>query len=157
MRRVAILHSDAGLLIRQCKPSDLAGVQLIERESYPRPWTEQQFLHELQAPYSQLDLLLFETVIAGYICYWLTAAEMHILNVSTAPAFRRRGVARRLLEHAFVQAKETGAELACLEVRAGNHGAITLYRNFGFTDDCIRRRYYSDGEDALLMSCVLGP
>ena len=65
------------------------------------------------------------------------------------------GVARRLLEHIFLQAGEGDAKKACLEVRAGNVSAIDLYRKFGFTDDCIRRAYYSNGEDALLMSCSL--
>lgn len=128
---------------------------VIERDAYPRPWTEQQFLQELQAPYARIALLLVRDEIAGYICYWLAAGEMHVLNVATATAFRRRGVAHRLIEHAFAAAREDGAELAFLEVRVGNAAAISVYRNFGFNDDCIRRSYYSDGEDALLMSCKL--
>ncbi len=123
--------------------------------SYPRPWSELQFLQELQATYARIDLLWLENQLAGYLCYWLVAGELHVLNVATAPAFRRQGVARRLLEHVFVQAKATKTELAFLEVRRGNLGVIALYRDFGFHDDCIRRGYYSDGEDALLMSCAL--
>ncbi len=141
--------------IRSCASTDLPALLEIETGSYPRPWSELQFQQELDATYSRIDLLLSDGELAGYICYWLAADEMHILNVATAPAFRRRGVARRLFEHALEQAKELNVERACLEVRAGNAGAIALYRDFGFCDDCVRRGYYTDGEDALLMSCAL--
>ena len=141
--------------IRSCESTDLPALLKIETGSYLRPWTELQFQQELDATYSRIDLLLAQGELAGYVCYWLAAGEMHILNVATAPAFRRKGVARRLLGHVFIQAKELNADLACLEVRIGNAGAIALYRDFGFCDDCVRRGYYSDGEDALLMSCAL--
>jgi ribosomal-protein-alanine N-acetyltransferase len=43
-----------------------------------------------------------------------------------------------------------------LEVRASNEGARALYRGAGFTEDGLRRRYYSDPEeDAVLMSLNL--
>lgn len=142
-------------MIRCCGLADLPAVFAIETSSYPRPWSEQQFLQELQATYSRVDLLFVDNDLAGYICFWLAAGELHILNVATASGFRRKGVARKLLEHAFSQAKACNIDLAYLEVRTGNIGAISLYRDFGFNDDCIRRAYYSDGEDALLMSRVL--
>ena len=151
---VVIGSLETAFLIRCCESTDLPAVLVIEKASYPRPWSEQQFLQELETTYSRVDLLFSGSELAGYICYWLSE-EISILNVTTSPDFRRKGVARRLLEHVFIQAKAIKAGLACLEVRIGNVGAITLYRTFGFRDDCIRRAYYSDGEDALLMSCAL--
>ena len=141
--------------IRPCEMKDLDELLAVERLCYPRPWSERQFLDELQAPHAYLDLLQLNDRLAGYICYWLAAGELHILNVATAPAFRRRKVAQRLVAHAMDQARQRRAERACLEVRRANHGAIALYRSLGFENDCIRRGYYSDGEDALLMSCPL--
>ena len=141
--------------IRVCNPADLPQILEIEAASYPRPWSEKQFLGELEAPYSTLLVLSEKDCIAGYICYWLAAGELHILNLATAPQGRRKGVACRLLEYALHQAREAEAEVACLEVRVGNVAAIELYRRFGFRDDCVRRRYYADGEDALLMSLPL--
>lgn len=158
MLEVVISFFETDFFIRCCELTDLPAVLAIENSSYPRPWSEQQFLQELQATYSRVDLLSLDSDLAGYICYWLAAGEMHILNVATASDFRRKGVARKLLVHAFSQAKASNIESAYLEVRTGNIGAISLYRDFGFNDDCIRRAYYGDGEDALLMSCVLqGP
>jgi ribosomal-protein-alanine N-acetyltransferase len=142
-------------LIRRCESEDLANLLQIENQSYSHPWTEQQFRHELQTPHSRVDLLLIDEQIAGYICYWLLVGEMHILNIATAPAYRRTGVAHRLLTHAFIRAQQTQVAEAYLEVRKNNLGAIALYHAFGFIDGDIRRGYYSDGEDALLMHCPL--
>ncbi len=155
MPEVVISFSETDFFIRCCELTDLPAVLAIENSSYPRPWSEQQFLQELQAAYSRIDLLFLDSDLAGYLCYWLAAGEMNILNVATAPGYRRKGGARKLLEYAFSQAEAMNIELAYLEVRTGNVGAISLYRDFGFNDDCIRRAYYSDGEDALLMNCAL--
>jgi ribosomal-protein-alanine N-acetyltransferase len=151
-----IVFCRSDLLIRPCEPADLTAVLKIENASYPRPWSEQQFLQELQAPYARVDLLLQRNDLAGYVCYWLAADELHILNIATGPDFRRLGIAHKLLEHVFQEAKALDVRSALLEVRSGNIAAISLYRKFGFVDDCIRPAYYSDGEDALLMSCPLG-
>ncbi|WP_020675733.1 ribosomal protein S18-alanine N-acetyltransferase [Geopsychrobacter electrodiphilus] len=136
-------------------PEDLPRVLEVEQASHLQPWTQAQFSQELESIYSRTELLFRGKQLTGYICFWVVAGEMQILNVSTAPAFRRQGVARRLLEYAFDLAKISLAQSAFLEVRISNHGAIALYRALGFVDDCIRPKYYSDGEDALLMSCPL--
>ncbi len=157
LRAGKVEHLTSAFQIRFCGASDLAEVLQIERQAYPHPWTEKQFQQELDAAYSRVALLQSQGRTVGYICYWLAAGELHILNVATDPQCRRQGVARALLTFALDQAEKASAEIACLEVRVGNLGAIALYREFGFTDDCIRRGYYSDGEDALLMSRPLRP
>lgn len=155
MSEVVIDFPETSFSIRACEPADLSAVLVIENDSYPRPWSELQFRQELQAVYSRVDLMFLQDELAGYICYWLAAGEMHILNVAVASALRRQRVGHRLLAHVFEQARAVDTESACLEVRTGNIAAIALYRDFGFKDDGIRRAYYSDGEDALLMSCSL--
>lgn len=123
----------------------------IERLSHPHPWSADLFLRELENPLSDIDLLWFGNDLAGYLCSWLVADELHILNVATAPDFRRRGVAAALLRHVIDRARGRGMQRTFLEVRAGNIGAISLYRSFGFTVVSRRLRYYGDGEDALVM------
>jgi ribosomal protein S18 acetylase RimI-like enzyme len=76
---------------------------------------------------------------------------VQIQNVATAPAFRRQGVAERLLTGVFLQCRAHDFESAWLEVRVTNAPAITLYERFGFTAVSRRTRYYADGEDALVM------
>lgn len=139
--------------IRSLCVDDLDAVQAIEQQSYPHPWTAAQFVQEIENPVSTVNLLWVGERLAGYICYWLIAGELQVLNVATAGDFRRQGVAGLLLENTIDNCLGHGLEKAWLEVRASNSGAINLYRQHGFVADVIRSRYYRDGEDALMMVC----
>lgn len=131
--------------------AELDEIVAIEQLCYPHPWKVEQFQQELENPVSRLNLLRVDQNLCGYICYWLIAGEMQILNVATAPAWRRKGVAKLLLEGAFQRCAGEGLDSAWLEVRAGNYAAINLYQRNGFVVEGTRRGYYRDGEDALLM------
>jgi ribosomal-protein-alanine N-acetyltransferase len=67
---------------------------------------------------------------------------------------RRKGIAARLLGHVMHRAMNQGLLTACLEVRVSNVAAVDLYHRFGFSRKGLRRAYYHDGEDALLMEFV---
>ncbi len=142
--------------IRPATAADLPAILEVERRCYRQPWSETQFRDELASPHGRLDLLFLAGELAGYHCWWLLCGELHVLNLATAPRFRRRGVAVRLLAAALERAVAEGLERALLEVRAGNDAAIALYRRFGFRQSGRRARYYPDGEDALLMERVGG-
>ena len=130
---------------------NLSALLVIEQQSYPHPWSAAQFMQELHNPVSTVDLLWVNGQLAGYHCYWLIVGELQILNIATAPGFRRQGVAGKLLEHAFAVCRAQGLAQAWLEVRAGNCAAIALYQRRGFVADVVRKGYYRDGEDALMM------
>jgi [ribosomal protein S18]-alanine N-acetyltransferase len=138
--------------IRPLTAADLPQVLAIEGLCHAHPWSEELLRQELGEPLARTALLWQGDELAGYICARLLLGELEILNVATAPAFRRRGVAATLLRHLLEEARQEGMERAFLEVRAGNEPAQALYRAFGFRPCGVRRHYYSDGEDALLMA-----
>lgn len=137
--------------IRPMTMSDLEQVVAVERLCHDHPWSAELFQRELTNPVSTIDLFWLGDTLAGFLCSWMVGGELEILNVATAPAFRRRGVAAALMRHVFARARRQGLESAFLEVRVGNTGAIDLYHRFGFSIVAKRSRYYADGEDALLM------
>ncbi|KIH76763.1 [SSU ribosomal protein S18P]-alanine acetyltransferase [Geoalkalibacter ferrihydriticus] len=132
--------------------ADLAEVLEVERAGFIHPWSEAMILAELDKPQARIDLLRLDGHLAGYLCSWFLCGELHILNVVTGLEFRRLGVARRLLENAIERCRCQGLERVLLEVRVSNAAAIGLYESFGFLRDGVRKGYYPDGEDALLMS-----
>ncbi len=141
-------------LIRPMTAADLVAVMTLERAGFSHPWSEKMFLDELNNPQARIDLLWCADRLAGYLCSWFVCGELHILNLVTAPSFRRRGVAGRLLDHAVGTFFGQDLERVLLEVRSSNRAAIALYENYGFRHDAVRRGYYPDGEDALLMSLI---
>ena len=138
---------------------DLATVVEIERRAFAQPWPADFFLQELRLPFSRIFLAQVpptgEGRVAGYVCRWLTAGELHILNVAVHPDWRRRGIGRCLVEHVIAEARRAKAEKAFLEVRRHNVPAIGLYESLGFYEIGVRRNYYGSGEDALVMASRL--
>jgi ribosomal-protein-alanine N-acetyltransferase len=143
--------TSSGLSLRPMKPDDTDAVLVIEGRCHSHPWTAEHFAGELANPHSRLVVLRCEGQPAAFLCYWLLGDELSILNVAVDPAFRRRGLASALMRHALDEGAAAGTQQALLEVRRGNSGAIALYRRFGFRMVGERRRYYADGEDALVM------
>ena len=139
------------VVIRPIVATDLDAIVAVEQKCYPQPWSRPQFQQELENPVATILVAEVAGDVVGYICYWLIVGEMQVLNIATAPSVQRNGIAAKLLDCAF-NSYSTGALSAVwLEVRAGNHGAIALYKRYGFVFAGTRKNYYRDGEDALLM------
>ena len=132
--------------------SDLEQIMAIERVSFPLPWLEQHFLDEIHSP-TAFPLTAFdhEGRVAGYICPMQVLDEGHILNVAVDPACRGMGVGRLLVQRVLEDCRAAGAAFVSLEVRVSNSAAINLYLQTGFSETGRRKRYYENGEDALMM------
>lgn len=90
--------------------------------------------------------------LVGYAGGWVVDGDVQILKVAVVPDMRRCGIARELLSRVAGDARNLGASTSSLEVRASNAGAQALYERLGYKSLGKRPRYYSDGEDAVIMS-----
>ena len=105
---------------------------------------------------ARLDPPIDGIEIAGFIVARVIAGELHVNNVAVRPEYKRLHLGLELLERTLMQAKQRGATVAHLEVRAGNQAAQGLYSRCGFKAVGRRKRYYRNPtEDALLMSLLL--
>ena len=146
------------LSVERMRPEDLDEVLGIERASFSMPWSRGAFLYEMQQNRVARCWVAREddNHVAGYLCLWEVADEVHITNVAVHPAQRRRGIGRSLLRGVLDDARTRKLKLVVLEVRPSNHEARTLYESFGFQVMGRRRGYYYDtGEDALVMEVSL--
>jgi len=123
----------------------------LEARAFEHPWSPELVARELEQDHSLIVVVSTEERVAGFVIAWLVVDELHILNVAVDPAFRRRGLARLILGELLDRAERCGFSLATLEVRVSNEAAIRLYECLGFRTVGLRRRYYADGEDALIM------
>jgi ribosomal-protein-alanine N-acetyltransferase len=95
-------------------------------------------------------------VLAGFLSARLTGDVVELCDLATHPAWRRRGVARRLVLELAARAGKRGLGEIHLEVRQSNLGAITLYDKLGFERIRRRERYYKNPvEDALCFMLTL--
>jgi [ribosomal protein S18]-alanine N-acetyltransferase len=138
--------------LRRLEAHDLEGVETIERESYPTPWSRSMFDAELRKPSSLAIGAFTDDVLVGYAFVSRYVDAWHVMNVAVTHAFRRRGIASALLERLFAVTATDPRSGYTLEVRVSNTGAIKLYERLGFEARGLRRGYYTDNrEDALIM------
>jgi ribosomal-protein-alanine N-acetyltransferase len=141
--------------LRRLEAGDLDTVEVIERASYPTPWSRSMFAAELRKPSSiAIGAYLEETKgeIVGYAIISRYVDAWHVMNIAVAPDYRRRGIATTLLERLFEVTATDSRRGYTLEVRVSNRDAIRLYERLGFEPRGVRRGYYTDTrEDALIM------
>ena len=153
------MKEDNQITFRPMRKDDLDSVMVIDRLSLSMPWSKKAYLHDL-IDNPKAILRVAEDIsdgsgpgIVGMIDLWLILEDAHIATLAVHPDYRGRGIATRLIELVLYEAYERGARRAMLEVRASNHAAQELYRQFGFEVVHRRHRYYVDNrEDALLMN-----
>lgn len=149
------------MVCRRMEDFHLDQVLYNENLSYPHPWTRRIFQDCLRAGY-ECWVLEEEGIVAAHAIMSVAADESHLLTLCVNPDHRRRGLARRLLQHILEQAHGAGAQRCFLEVRPSNEAAQQLYYGEGFVRVGERRDYYptrsprEQREDALILSRLLG-
>jgi [ribosomal protein S18]-alanine N-acetyltransferase len=148
-----VVEEPAEFEITRMRRRHLKGVMAIERQVYPRPWSPNLFLSELNELRNRAYLVakMGKEVIGygGVMCY---GDEAHVTTIAVDPAHHRRKVGTRLLYELIQESIRMGARAVSLEVRVSNWGAQVLYSRFGFRPVGIRKNYYQEtGEDALVM------
>jgi len=94
--------------------------------------------------------------ILGFLIAQHVAPEWELENIVVAPAARRKGVGKRLLDGLLAAARESNSTAVFLEVRDSNTSARALYEKAGFKQTGHRPSYYtSPSEDAILYRCTL--
>ena len=83
----------------------------------------------------------------GFLIYTLLYENAEIIDIYVNPEYRRRGIAKSLLNKVI---DNKNIKNITLEVNINNKNAILLYNSLGFKEVSVRKGYY-DGVDALLM------
>jgi ribosomal-protein-alanine N-acetyltransferase len=159
MREVRTSHSATCLITPTAIP-DLERVLAIEEQSFSAPWTRKMFEVELTGNQFGhlwsarcLDDRGAPNRLVGYICFWVVFDEFRLMTLAVEAPWRRRGIAKAMMDQALTWAGAAGAHRALLEVRASNVAAIQLYEQTGFRTIASRERYYTNPvENALIMA-----
>jgi [ribosomal protein S18]-alanine N-acetyltransferase len=140
------------------RAADIDAIMVLEHASFPEPWPRSLYEREIKNDrYSHY--LIVEPVAATEDSsslvaqggYWLMGEEAHIVTIAVDPLWRGHRVGKWLLLTLMAEARQRGAQLVTLEVRPSNQSARSLYDRIGFIQTGERKRYYSNGEDALIL------
>jgi ribosomal-protein-alanine N-acetyltransferase len=150
------VDAGGGVFIEPMRKRHLRDIMPIESRVYPKPWTPGVFVSEIDQMREGLRYYVVARhagSLVGYAGLLLTGDEAHVTNIAVDPERHRRQIGTRLLLHLAHAARARGFRALTLEVRLSNTGAQELYRQFGFVPAGIRKRYYEDVEDAIVMWC----
>lgn len=141
--------------------AQLDAVMAIEVAAYAFPWTRGNFIDSLVGGYAARVLCAGTQGLLGYFVAMAGAGEMHLLNITVAPAARGRGHARILFDELLCLCRQQQARELWLEVRESNAHARAVYLHLGFAHAGMRKGYYPAArgrrEDAAVMSLRLEP
>ena len=129
--------------------SHVAAVAELERLNFSTPWDEASVRSELTNKLALWLVAVDDGEVVGYVGSQTVLQEADMMNIAVGEGFRRRGIARMLVEELI---RQLDAYQLTLEVRASNAPAIALYEKMGFQQVGLRKNYYQKPkENALIL------
>jgi ribosomal-protein-alanine N-acetyltransferase len=149
--------------LRKFKPDDLQSVMQINRYCLPENYMDFFFM-DLHKRFPETFIVAEQNgTIIGYIMCRIEVGlasiglgglirKGHVVSIAVLPQGRRKGVAQALMTKAVTGMRHYKAKLSYLEVRVTNDPGVSLYKKLGFEVSRTLHGYYSDGEDAYVMT-----
>ena len=147
--------------VREMKIDDLPQVLQIQKALAFQDWNERQFIAEITANYalcvvyaeaaqSNEDPRLRGDDILGYAVFHLMGPDSELLSIAANASHQRAGIGTALLNAGLAHLDFAKGDKMFLEVREGNTKARRFYEKHGFEPYAERKKYYADGENAIL-------
>lgn len=143
------------IVINKMSLSHLSKIKDDLTSNFDDFWTYSVFETELQNPNSQYFVALIDDEIVGFAGIWKVLDEIHITNIVTKISKRHMGIASKLIEKLIETSKAEHASILTLEVNETNTNAIKLYEKYNFKKIGLRKNYYGQNENAIIMTLFL--
>lgn len=138
------------MIIRSIAENDLVDLNCLHESLFKQPFEFIDYIKD--KPFHYGIVLEKDGAVIGYLVGQIIFEMADLYYVAIHPEYRGNQFGKRLVEKFIEDTKVNGGEKISLEVRVSNQSAISLYEKFEFIKIGTRRRYYADGEDALLMN-----
>lgn len=154
-----------GVRLRVAELADVQAMHRMETTLFPADaWHIDMFLEELTHPTRTYYMLELpgenpesgegDWRAIGYCGTMVVADTADVQTIGVLPEYEGHGFGRAMLNQMHERSREQGAERILLEVRADNPRAQRLYERNGYRAIHVRRGYYDDGTDAIIMECT---
>lgn len=141
--------------VRQALLSDSPAIYEIEQLAHISPWSE-GLINGSFSDRNHNYVAEANGVVVGYLFTSFIAGELTLENICVAKGSQGQGIGHKLMDCLLQLATDLNALDIWLEVRESNTSAIALYVKSGFSQQGVRKNYYSvpdstAKENALLM------
>ena len=130
--------------------ADIDQIVCLQESCFPDGWDKRMLIDGLNSG-NLLGITAKQNgELCGFVTYSVNSDFAEINDILVSPKNRKQGLGKHLLQRLEDNIK-TQTQKIFLEVRESNFPAINLYKRQGFIQASIRKKYYQDGENALVM------
>ena len=144
-------------MIRRIKYEDVNEIIKLENETIHTTLGKEMLDLAVRSEMAYYYVYLDKNKVVGYISSSFDSFTVEILNFCVYKEYQGKGIGTKLLNYLLCDLYNKGAESSILEVRESNSNAIKLYTKFGYKNINIRKNYYSDLENAIVMQKIFTP
>lgn len=137
--------------VRKMEFRDIKKVVELEEKYLLESLGEKLLASELSEKNNGVSFYVIENddVVIGYIGRYYFFQEAEVLNFVVDESYQRQGYGQKLFDKMVEDMKDV--KKITLELRASNIKGINFYTKNGFKQVGVRKKYYKNGEDALLL------
>ena len=136
------------VIIRPITVSDVSRIIDLEMTYLGETIGSDMLISESTNPTIKFLAIEKNNLLLGYIGCYHILGECEILNFVIDGAFQRRGYGQMLFNELL---KQVDAKRVILDVRVNNEQGMKFYLKNGFRKISVRKNYYLDGTDAIVM------
>ena len=133
--------------------NDLETIKDILQTEFDEFWTYEILQQELLSNNSKYIVAKsLDNIIVGFAGIKIILDTAELMNIVTKKSFRANGIGKLMLEYLINMCKNGKIKTLNLEVNSQNTIAINLYKKYNFKEVGLRKKYYNNTYDAILMS-----
>ncbi len=135
--------------------SDLNSIKSILNSDFDDFWNYNIFKSELENENSKYIIAKLDNIVVGFAGFTILYDEADITNIVVNKNYRHIGIGSAMLKELITLATSLNISVLNLEVNSSNLFAIDLYKNFSFYQCGLRKKYYNNSDDAILMKLII--
>lgn len=143
-------------MIRRLKRDDIDKVVFLENDVLSTTLGSDMLKSFIESEFSYA-FVYDDMGVKGYISCNFDGYDVEILNFCVSSDYQNKGIGRELLNYTLSYFYSKMAISAILEVRESNKRAVHVYELFGFKKINVRKNYYQNEENAIVMQKVFIP
>lgn len=139
-------------MIRKMTINDIFEVVKLENQVFKESLGEEFFLKELEFnPFQKYYVYELNKTIISYIGLRVYDDQSEVIHFLVKEGYQNKGYGQAVFDYILDELKNNSIKTITLEVRKNNHPALNFYYKNDFNKIGLRKKYYSNNDDAILL------
>ena len=139
------------ITIETLKKEHISKVVEIEEKLLEETLGNEMLQAELHNKYAHFYVALDNDIVVGYIGAWIIEGTTDMINFVVDSNYQHQGIGQLLMQEIINQSVKENSKEILLEVREKNNQAINFYLLQGFKQIAVRKEYYKNKDNALIL------